>query len=591
MDQQSSMKNDKDIACITVKSSATFLEVLARQVGMKSQGIPPGLAVVVDNKGRLIGTITNGDIRRSILKKGCLDGTAADAMATDPIVFNQRFSFQDILKAIPTELRRHGRFSDRYLEKIILVDDHKRPVRVLDYHQLWEQRVATHRHITVIGLGYVGLTLALTLADRGYFVAGVDVDKKKVEMLNRGELYVHEIGLPILFKEHFNRNFVVATEILEGGDVFIVSVGTPVNTSDGVAVPNLDHLQSACEMIGGKLGMGALVILRSTVPIGTTKKFVQPLLEKISGLIAGTDFHLAFAPERTVEGNALRELLELPQVIGGINSDSLEAAGALFREINTNIVRVDSCEAAEMVKLINNCFRDLTFSFSNDMARLASKYNLDIVKVIKASNSGYPRDPVPLPSPGVGGPCLTKDPHILAASAHQVGLARTLGEYGRDINEGMPDFIVDRILWQLNVVGKKFSQVKILICGLSFKGKPETADIRNSPALDLSRAIRGRIDCVIFGHDPVVSHLDIEKEGIVPVSLPEGFQGMDVVAFMNNHDSFRKLDIFKMVKDMAPSAIVFDGWSLFMAEDVIRAAPCIYLNLSQTNSSILKPVK
>ena len=580
-------RNSSGLDCIIVEESTIFFDILLRQVGMKSRGIPSGIALVVDDEGRMVGTITSGDIRRGILKKASLEGKASDVMNTEPIVFNQRLSYQDILKALPTELSRSGRSSARFLEKIVLVDDQLRPTRVLDYHHLWEQRVATHRHVCVIGLGYVGLTLSLTLAEKGYYVTGVDVDKAKIDMLSRGELYVHEIGLLALLKEHLGRNFFAATGMPEDGDVFIVSVGTPVTFLDGGYVPDLEFLRSACEMVGRRIGMGALVILRSTVPIGTTQGFVKPLLESISGLNSGTDFHLAFAPERTVEGDALRELVELPQVIGGVNTDSVEAAAALFREFNSFIVRVDSCEAAEMIKLINNCFRDLVFSFSNEMAMLASKFNIDIVKVIRASNSGYPRDPVPLPSPGVGGPCLTKDPYILASVAHQVGISRTLGEHGREINEKMIGFISDRIVRQLEAVGKTPSKSKVLICGLSFKGKPETGDLRNSPALDLSHTLSGRVG-FLYGHDPVADYAAVREQGLVPVSLPDGFRGMDVVAFMNNHDSLRIVDVFQMVKSMAEPAIVFDGWSLFLGKEVVQSAPCVYLSLGHICSSVPK---
>jgi UDP-N-acetyl-D-mannosaminuronic acid dehydrogenase len=585
MNENTPSDSGRGLEHITVRASDTFLQILSSQSGFKVHGIPAGIALVVDDFGVLIGTISDGDIRRGIVEKGSLNGRAEEIMTPDPVVFNERLSHQEILKSIPSELRRRNRSSSRFLGKIVLVDDEHKPKRVLDYHHLWEQRVATHRHVSVIGLGYVGLTLALTLADKGYQVTGVDVDKKKIDMLKKGELYVHEIGLPALFKEHLNGNFTVSTQMPENGDVFIVSVGTPVHPGDANHLPSLEYLRSACEMVGAKLGMGALVVLRSTVPIGTTRDFVMPLLEKMSGLRAGTDFHLAFAPERTVEGNALRELLELPQIIGGINGDSVESASALFREINAAIVRVGSCESAEMAKLINNCFRDLIFSFSNEMGRLAAHYNIDIVKVIKASNSGYPRDPVPLPSPGVGGPCLTKDPYILASVAHLAGISATLGERGREINESMIGFIADRIEKQLIASGKNPSLCKILICGLAFKGRPETGDLRNSPALDLCVALKDRVG-FLYGHDPVASDLDVKAEGLSPVAIPAGFQGMDAVLFMNNHPSFRKVDVFTMVRSMAANPVVFDGWNLFDENEIIRSAPAAYLGLSHIKTSV-----
>jgi UDP-N-acetyl-D-mannosaminuronic acid dehydrogenase len=277
--------------------------------------------------------------------------------------------------------------------------------------------------------------------------------------------------------------------------------------------------------------------------------------------------------------------LELPQIIGGINEDSVEAASAVFREINTSIVRVGSCEAAEMAKLINNCFRDLIFSFANQMARIAAHHNIDVTKVIKASNSGYPRDTVPLPSPGVGGPCLTKDPYILASAAHAAGIAHTLGEQGRAVNEGMTTFIVDRLFQQLAKVGKQPAQAKVLVCGLAFKGRPETDDLRHSPSLDLGSMLKSQVGG-LYGHDPVARADDISAAGFTPVGLPEGFRDMDVVMFMNNHPSFQTVDSFQMVRSMAERAIVFDGWSILNESDVVHAAPCVYMGLSHIRSLV-----
>ena len=573
------------IDSIVVRENTTFLEVLERHSGSKAHGIPAGIVLVVDDTSRLIGTITDGDIRRGILSKASLDGVASEIMSPDPIVFNRRMSFQEILRAIPKELRRRGRFDRKFLGKIVLVDDAHRPVRVLDYHRLWEQRVATHRHVTVIGLGYVGLTLAITLADSGYSVTGVDSDDGKIAAIQRGELYVHEVGLPALLNEHLDGNLTISSKVGTGDDVFIVCVGTPLSGNHVGKIPSLDQLRLACEAVGPKLGVGSLVILRSTVPVGTTREFVRPLLEELSGLRAGDDFHLVFAPERTVEGNALRELLELPQIIGGVSSDCIEAAAALFRELNANIIRVSSCEAAEMAKLLNNCYRDLIFSFSNEMALLAVDNNIDIVEVIRASNSSYPRDRIPLPSPGVGGPCLTKDPYILASSARAGGESRTLGEHGRLVHQKMVESIAARLISQLERLGKSLQAAKILICGLAFKGRPETADLRDAPAIELCRILSAH-RAVLYGHDPVAPPDAIAREGLIPVTLPEGFAGMDAVIFMNNHPSFEKLDVFAMVRSLAPEPVLFDGWNLFDSGVAIRAAPCVYLGISHMVSSI-----
>jgi len=259
------------------------------------------------------------------------------------------------------------------------------------------------------------LTLAIALAEANYHVTGFDSNKNKIKDLLNLNSYIHEVGLTELLRETLNVSFFPSTTIKENEDVFIISVGTPVDYSSSKPEPQLNELKKATELIGRKLKFGNLVILRSTVPVGTCRGFVIPILERLSGLKCGRDFHLACAPERTAAGNAINELRELPQIIGGFNKDSVEATVALFREITPTIIRVGSLEAAEMVKLVNNSFRDYVFAYSNYVTRIASGYNVNIYEIIKAANQGYPRDKIPLPSPGVGGPCLTKDPFIFSS--------------------------------------------------------------------------------------------------------------------------------------------------------------------------------
>jgi UDP-N-acetyl-D-mannosaminuronic acid dehydrogenase len=383
-----------NLICVTKESPIT--EVLEKQNNSAKEGLPGGIALVVDEGGKLIGTITDGDVRRAFLASKSFDLTARDVMRDSPIYFDEHLSYGEILENIPKELGKKGRSHAKFLGKIILVDKEQRPTRVFDYHQLWEQRVATHRHIVVMGLGYVGLTLALVLADEGFMVTGVDVDQKRVDALNAGDSYIHEIGLPQILREQLNKNFFATTQMPADGDVFIISVGTPVKKDEqGRSVLITDYIEQASRKIGEHIKPGNLVILRSTVPIGTSREFVAPILEKASGLRAGADFHLAFAPERTAEGKALQELRELPQIVGGINADSVEATVALFRELTASIVRVESLESAEMAKLINNTFRDVVFSYANHVAQIAAHFNIDVVNTINAANQGYPRDRVP----------------------------------------------------------------------------------------------------------------------------------------------------------------------------------------------------
>lgn len=576
----------KNIEKYLLSPRHTLLDALKVFDESAKLGMPAGIAVLVDETKRVMATITEGDIRRAILDGASLSTSITQAAQNNPICFHESLSFREILELLPKELEKRGRRSKKYLGKILLIDDEGRLVRLFDYHQLWEQKVASHRHVVVIGLGYVGLTLAVALADAGFMVTGVENNGNKVKILARGDSYIKETGLNEVLREQINRNLYVHTGLPEEGDVFIISVGTPVE-KNGSAQPQpvLHYIHQVCKDVGQHLRPGNLVILRSTVPVGTSRQTVLPLLEQHSGLKCGRDFHLAFAPERTAEGKALKELRELPQVIGGVNEESMEAAAALFRDLTPAIIRVGSLEAAEMVKLVNNSFRDLIFSFSNQVSQIAAAFNIDVIEVIKAANQGYPRDPVPLPSPGVGGPCLTKDPYIFDHVAEKLALGGTLFEQGRAVNESMHAFIENRIITQLEQLGKPAESAKILICGLAFKGRPETGDIRNSSAVEIHRLLKQHTPH-IKGHDPIAETKDLEEEGIEPAALYDDFNGIDAVLFLNNHRFYEKIDLFKMTRMMARHPVILDSWGLFHAEDILKARPCIYMGLSVTRSSI-----
>ncbi|HLT71724.1 MAG TPA: nucleotide sugar dehydrogenase [Cyclobacteriaceae bacterium] len=575
----------KNIDKIIARKDVALKDLLRQLDDAPRHDVPGGIILIVDGEGRIIGTVTDGDVRRAILRKDSLDIRAEEIMTKDPIVFPDDYSIGQILDAIVPELEKRKRKSTRFLSKIILVDDERRPTRVLDYHQLWEQRVAMHRHLCVVGMGYVGLTLALVLADQGYLVTGVDHDEARIASLRAGESYIHEIGLPELLREHINRNLRVDVTIPDSADVFIIAVGTPVENNGEKPVPSMRYLIEATEAISKRLRRGNLVILRSTIPVGTCRNVVKEILEGESGLKCGLDFHLSFAPERTAEGKALKELRSLPQIIGGYNRDSVEATAAVFREITPTIIKVDSLEAAEMAKLINNSFRDYVFAFSNQLAQLATRYNINIFDVIKAANEGYPRDPVPLPSPGVGGPCLTKDPHIFAHVAESVKEDGDIFRRSRAINVAMHDHVASRVLDVLDQLGKRRESCNILVCGLAFKGNPETGDLRDSSSVAIARLLQSHVGKV-YGFDAVALDEDIRSMGFAPALLPKDFHDKDAVLFLNNHKYFEKLDVFAMVRAMRDKPVILDAWNMFKKEDILHARPSVYMGLSFTESSI-----
>jgi len=256
--------------------------------------------------------------------------------------------------------------------------------------------------VCVVGTGHIGLPLAAVLADAGFRVTGYDTNEDFIHQLRlTGRVEFREEGLDGLLVRHLNRRLTLATEPPAAHDVYIITVGTPLDP--GTGRPTLDRVQEAIGQIAPGFPADPLVVLRSTVTVRTTRRVVLPEIRRHVDR-----FGLAFCPERTIEGKAIPEMISLPQIIGGLDAASATRADALFRTITKTIVHVSSLEAAEMIKLINNTFRDVTFAFANEIALMAERLRLAATELIRAANLDYPRSNVPQPG-FVSGPCLEKD--------------------------------------------------------------------------------------------------------------------------------------------------------------------------------------
>jgi UDP-N-acetyl-D-mannosaminuronic acid dehydrogenase len=566
----------------TLGPGLTLIEAIRAMAADARATGSSALGVVIDGDGRFVGTLTDGDVRRHLADGGALEDPVSAVMRPDPVAMPVGTSIDGILRALPMELARRSHRSRYLLDKVVLVDEDGRPVEVVDLRQLLEQRVAVHRHVVVVGLGYVGLTLALVMADLGFRVTGVDADADVVTGLRAGRSHVHEQGLPELLRRHVGDGFLPTTEMPDDGDVFIVAVGTPVRSADPLAGTaggaDLGALTAAVDSVGRVLRPGALIVLRSTVPVGTTSGFVASRLLEVSGLRPGLDVHLVFAPERTAEGSALHELRSLPQLIGGVTPESVEAAVAVFREVSPVIVRTTSAEVAELAKLTNNAFRDLTFAFANQVAQLGEDLRVDVFEAIRAANQGYPRGKVPLPSPGVGGPCLSKDPLILAGSATVTSSGPSLMAVGRQVNRAMPGRVASRVVGELlERVGGVPSDLVVVASGVAFKGEPETADLRDSPGVDVVHellALGVRVVCT----DEVATTEAIAALGLTAGELPEAAEGASAILILNDHRHHRTLDLADLRTRMAATAVLFDGWGLHRPEEVLNAGFDGYLS-------------
>jgi len=417
--------------------------------------------------------------------------------------------------------------------------------------------------IGIYGLGFVGLTLACTFADQGLAVIGIDPNPTVIDSLKNGKPHFYESGLEALLAQlqvSHPIKFTTTADDLEVS-IHVVCVGTPIK-NDGS--PNMCYVHEVSQAIAKKLKPHDLVIFRSTLPVGSMRHVVIPILET-SGLAIGTDFHLAMAPERTVEGNALVELKSLPQIIGGYNQTSVDRARDLFQKITENIIPVDSLEAAEMVKLINNTYRDLVFAFANEVANICDRLNLNTFKLIEAANQDYPRNPIPSPSPGVGGICLSKDPYLYSQPFGNY--QPILGKISRSINSNGHIYVYQKIQKYCELTGKNLNNLKIFIIGLAFKGQPETSDIRESMSLKLIEILPDRHNLYI--KDFVVSKSDIEMLGCHYVDdLITGFIKADVVLVMNNHKFNDQFNLIQALSLMNERSLFFDGWNLFNQQQI-----------------------
>lgn len=398
------------------------------------------------------------------------------------------------------------------------------------------------------------------MADAGTKVVGVDTKKETIQSLNNGISTIHEKEILPLLKKHLGTNFMAKESIPDDEfDAFIICVGTPL---DSKKIPVIDHVITASEEVASHLKKNNLVILRSTIPVGTTRKTVKPIIEKKSGLKAGVDFELVFAPERTLEGAAISELKKNPQIIGSFSDAGIEKASKLFNSLTETIIPVSNLETAEMIKLIDNSYRDVHFAYANELAIICETLNLDAHECIKKANYEYPRNNIPIPSPGVGGPCLTKDPIILSHSSEHYGYKPNLITQSRLLNEYVPSYLASKILRKLKDLNKDKDNSKIFIIGFAFKGNPETADMRNSSTLILVAELKKHFS-KIFGYDSVASSTEIEKEGVKVTSIEKGFENADCVVIMNNNKSYLSLDIEKLLDTTSKPCLFVDCWNMF----------------------------
>jgi UDP-N-acetyl-D-glucosamine dehydrogenase len=400
--------------------------------------------------------------------------------------------------------------------------------------------------IGIIGMGYVGLPLAVAFAEAGEVVVGLDVDPAKVDGLNGGASHVEDIPDSALASLGGRLRATLEYADLTACEAVIICVPTPLSES---REPDLTYLLDSATSLSEVLRADQLVVLESTTYPGTTRERLLPILER-SGLTAGSDFHLAFSPERIDPGRTDYTVRTTPKLVGGLTETCTERARELYARICDEVVVLSTPEAAELSKLLENIFRSVNIALVNELAQLCDRLEIDVWEVIDAAATkpfGFMRFE---PGPGMGGHCLPVDPFYLAFKARQHDFYPEFIELAGKVNQAQPEYCVERIERALNLAGKPVNGSRILILGASYKGG--VGDIRESPALKIIARLQGLGGEVSY-HDPFVPELP--QYGLGSVDLDDGVEDTDLVAIVTAHPG---IDYEKLVAT-APLVVDFRG--------------------------------
>ncbi len=426
-------------------------------------------------------------------------------------------------------------------------------------------------NIGVIGLGYVGLPLAVEKAKAGFVVLGFDVQCEKVDMVNRGENYIGDI-VPQDLKDLVSSGHLSATcdfDRLIECDVVAICVPTPL---DKFKQPDLSYIVNSAKEISKRMHKDMLVVLESTTYPGTTEEVVKPILEE-SGLKVGKDFHLAFSPERVDPGNLRYKTHNTPKVVGGCTPECTEIARTLYSIVlGADVFTVSSPKEAEATKILENTFRIVNCALANEMAIVYDKMGINVWEVIAAAST-KPFGFIPFyPGPGVGGHCIPLDPFYLTYKAREYDYHTKLIELAGEINDGMPNYVVERLMDILNEHGKALSRSKIMLLGIAYKG--DIDDLRESPALKVWEELEKKHAQVVF-HDPYCKTACWKGKEVASVELSEEeIKSCDAVVITTLHTKnvdyqlvIDNVDIIFDTKNAVASAL---GKEALEAENLYR---------------------
>ncbi|PYO23343.1 MAG: UDP-N-acetyl-D-glucosamine dehydrogenase [Candidatus Rokuibacteriota bacterium] len=397
-----------------------------------------------------------------------------------------------------------------------------------------KRRLAATPTVGVIGLGYVGLPLAVAFADSGATVIGLDVDPTRVARVRAGESFIEDVSTETLGRLVAAERLTATDDIaaFKDADAIVICVPTPLGKSKE---PDISYIVSAADAVAGVIRRGQLVVLESTTYPGTTQDILLPRFEA-RGLKAGEDFFLAFSPERIDPGNRRYTLREIPKVVGGLTPACRELATALYARVTRQIVPVSAPQTAEMVKLFENTFRSVNIALVNEFAIMCRRLGISVWEVIDAAAT-KPFGFMPFyPGPGLGGHCLPSDPHYLSWRVRLEGYEPRFIAFADEINRQMPAYVVQLVADAFNDRGRAVRGARVLVLGVAYK--PNVADTRDSPAIEIIQTLLAKGARVAY-HDPLVPSLTLDRTTLESIAWRDAdLAGRDLVLILTGHRGY-----------------------------------------------------
>lgn len=409
--------------------------------------------------------------------------------------------------------------------------------------------------LAVIGLGYVGLPLAVEFAKKGFSVTGIDIDKQKVKSLVWKISYIQDVSSEDISDIVSKGLFKATSDFnqLKKQDGVIVCVPTPLGKT---REPDISFIVEATKKIAQYLHRQELIVLESTTYPGTTEELVLPILEK-EGFKVGTDFYLGFSPERVDPGNPVYQTANIPKVVGGVTKQCSELIKLLYSQIIEQVVPVSSARVAEMVKLLENTFRAVNIALINEICLMANRLNIDIWEVIKAAGTKPFGFMSFKPGPGLGGHCLPIDPLYLSWKARLHGFESRFIQIADEINSSMPAYVVNKTAESLNKYSKSLKGSRILVIGVAYK--PDVSDMRESPALEIIKHLK-KEKAIVSYHDPFIKNIKINGSKFSSIRLTKAkIKDTDCVLIITPHKQIDYDLILKQARLVFDTRNVYDG--------------------------------